>query len=236
MGDYADNLIAELKTFAKPEKAAHMAVFFKTGRGQYAEGDVFWGLTAPEIKEIVKKYYQKITFLQIQRLLDAQIHEQRSAGLQCLVSKFAKADKPTRDEIVKFYLQNTKAINNWDLVDTTAPHILGAWGYENNNTERNWQLAHSGILWEERIAVVSTLYFIRRNIFEPTIELAEYFLDHKHDLMHKAVGWMLREVGKRNEKVLTDFLDKYAKQMPRTMLRYSLERLNPEQRRFYMQK
>lgn len=213
-----------------------MASFFKTGRGEYAEGDIFWGLTAPEIRAIVKKYYQHIAFPQIQKLLDSPIHEQRSAGLRCLVSKFAKADKQTRDEIVKFYLQNTAAINNWDLVDTSAAYILGMWGYENNNTERNWQLAHSGKLWEERIAVVSTLYFIRNNIFEPTIELAEHFINHKHDLMHKAVGWMLREVGKRNEKVLTDFLDKYAKQMPRTMLRYSLERLTPEQRRNYMQK
>lgn len=236
MINYADLVAKELKSFAKPEKAAHMTSFFKTGRGEYAEGDIFWGLTVPEIRRTVKKYYQQINLSQIQKLLDSPIHEQRSAGLRCLVSKFAKADKQTRDEIVKFYLQNTAAINNWDLVDTTAAYILGMWGYENNNTERNWQLAHSGKLWEERIAVVSTIYFIRNNIFEPTVELAEHFLNHKHDLMHKAVGWMLREVGKRNEKVLIDFLDKYAKQMPRTMLRYSLERLTPEQRRYYMQK
>lgn len=236
MINYADFIAKELKSFAKPEKAAHMASFFKTGRGEYAEGDVFWGITTPEMRAIVKKYYSHISLPQIQCLLDSPIHEQRSAGLQCLVYKFAKANKESRDEIVTFYLQNTVAINNWDLVDTTAPYILGAWGYENNNTERNWQLAHSGKLWEERIAVVSTIYFIRNNIFEPTVELAERFLNHKHNLMHKAVGWMLREVGKRNEKVLIDFLDKYAKKMPRTMLRYSLERLTPEQQRYYMQK
>lgn len=236
MIDYAAQVIEALKNYAKPEKAMQMASFFKTGKGEYAEGDIFWGLTAPEMKTIVKKFFKDISFAEIQQLLDSPVHEQRSAGLQCLVSKFAKADKDGRNEITNFYLRNTKAVNNWDLVDTTAPYILGAWALENDNMEHNWRLAHSENLWEERISVVSTWYLIRKNIFEPTIALAEHFLGHKHDLMHKAVGWMLREVGKRDEKVLTDFLDKYSKQMPRTMLRYSIERLSQGKRKFCMQK
>ncbi len=232
----AAQVVAALKSFAKPEKAAQMASFFKTGKGQYAEGDIFWGLTAPEMKTIVKKFYKDISFAEIQNLLDSPVHEQRSAGLQCLVAKFAKADKSSRNEITDFYLRNTKAVNNWDLVDTTAPYILGAWALENGNLEHNWRLAQSKELWQERIAVVSTWYLIRNNVFAPTIALAEHFLCHKHDLMHKAVGWMLREVGKRDEKVLIAFLDKNASIMPRTMLRYALERLSPDRRKFYMQK
>lgn len=237
MVDDASLLIEDLKSYAKPEKAKHMAVFFKTGEGQYAQGDIFWGLTAPEMRSIVKKYYKTIDFDEIQKLLDSPIHEQRSAGLLCLVSKFEKSKDPQeQDFITHFYLKNTSRINNWDLVDITSPNILGAWAYHNNDVSHNWILAKSGNLWEERISVVSTIYLIRQNNFETTIKLAEHFLSHKHDLMHKAVGWMLREVGKRNEKVLTDFLDKYYQKMPRTMLRYSIERLSLEQKRFYMQK
>lgn len=236
MTDTVSLLIQELKALHKSEKAAQMSIFFKTGKGQYAEGDVFWGLTAPEMKAIVKKYYKEIALAEIEKLLASSIHEQRSAGLQCLVSKFAKADTAARNEIVDFYVAHTAAVNNWDLVDTTAPYLLGAWSCDNNDTGRIWKLAKSQNLWEERIAVVSTWYLIRNNVFEPTQALAEYFLNHQHDLMHKACGWMLRETGKRNEKTLIGFLDKYYRQMPRTMLRYSLERLSPEQKKHYMQK
>lgn len=231
-----ESVVKALETLKNPEKAVAMASFFKTGKGQYAEGDVFWGLTAPEIKRIAKQYYKQIPLMEVKKLLDSPVHESRSVGLQCLVMRYNKSDIAQRKDLAEFYLQNITAVNNWDLVDTTAPYILGAWEYENNETAKIWSLARSQNLWKERIAVVSTWYFIRRDVFEPTIELSEYFLSHKHDLMHKACGWMLREVGKRNEKVLTGFLDKYSRQMPRTMLRNSLERLTPEQRRYYMQK
>lgn len=234
--DTYKSVLNALEKLKNPQKAAVMASFFKTGKGQYAEGDIFWGLTAPEIKKIVKQYYKQLSLPEIKKLLDSPVHESRSVGLQCLVMLYARADESGRKELAEFYIENISAVNNWDLVDTTAPHILGAWEYENNETAKIWNLARSQNLWKERVAVVSTLYFIRRDVFEPTIELSEYFLSHKHDLMHKACGWMLREVGKHNEKVLIGFLNKYSKQMPRTMLRYSLERLTPEQRKHYMQK
>lgn len=236
MSDAVAEIIAGLKAFSKPEKAAHMAVFFKTGKGQYAEGDVFWGITAPELRSIVKKYYQFATLEDIARLLASPVHEQRSAGLQCLVSKFAKAKTEERRRLVDFYLAHTSAVNNWDLVDTTAPYLLGVWCCEISDFSQIYRLAQSKNLWEERIAMVSNWYLIRNRIFEPALELAAQFLTHRHDLMHKACGWMLREIGKRDEQVLTGFLDKHSQQMPRTMLRYSLERLSPEQKKHYMQK
>lgn len=229
-------LIKELKALQKPDKAAHMAVFFKTGKGQYAEGDIFWGLTAPQIRAIVKKYYNTVSLADIEILMASPIHEQRSTGLQCLVSKFAKANAAEKTAMIDFYLVHSDAVNNWDLVDTTAPYLLGAWSFEQEDISRIWQLAKSQKLWQERMAVVATLYFIRHNLLEPTLELCEYFLNHPHDLMHKACGWMLRETGKKNEKVLTDFLDRHYREMPRTMLRYSLERLSADQRKHYMQK
>lgn len=232
----AKDLTSELKSLQNKRKAIQMSSFFKTGKGEYAEGDIFWGIYAEDMNKLAKRYYKQICLSELQKLLDSQIHEQRSVALRILVLKFSDADINEQNILADFYLANTKNINNWDLVDISAPHIWGAWGFNHDNTQRNWQLAQSQNLWEQRISVVSTLYFISHNIFEPTIELAEHFLLHQHDLMQKAVGWMLREVGKRNEKVLTDFLDKYSQQMPRTMLRYSIERLSLPQKKHYMKK
>ena len=234
--DYTLSIINELKAKASPEKAKIMSAFFKTGEGEYAAGDIFWGMTAKEQRDIVKKYYSLISLKEISDLLGSPVHEQRFVGLQCLVSKYNKADKAGQNEIIEFYLENAAAVNNWDLVDTTAPHLLGAWSYAENTTDKIWELARSQQLWMERIAIVATLYWIRKGNDKPAIDLAEFFLTHRHDLIHKAAGWMLREVGKRREKALTDFLDKYAKKMPRTMLRYAIERLTTVQRRLYMMK
>ena len=235
MTAYDSLIIQELKELSSQEKSYQLSSFFKTGKGDYAEKDIFWGVKAPEIRNIIKKYYKDISLSQIQILLDSPVHEQRYAGLHCLVYKYSKTQE-NKKIIIDFYLQNIHAINNWDLVDTTAPHLLGAWSLDNRSTSINWKLAKSGELWKERIAIVSTLYYIKHNDFAITLELAEYFLHHPHDLIQKAVGWMLREVGKREEKILIDFLDKYYKTMPRTMLRYAIERLSTEQKKYYMKK
>ena len=234
--DYICSIIKELKTKASPEKAKKKSVVFKTAEGEYAAGDIFWGLTAKEQRDTVKKYYHLVSLKEISVLLGSPVHEQRFVGLQCLVSKYNEEDKAGQKEIIEFYLEKAVAVNNWDLVDTTAPYLLGAWSYAENTTDKIWKLARSQQLWKERMAIVATLYWIRKGNDKPAIDLAEFFLTHKHDLIHKAAGWMLREAGKHREKALTDFLDKYAKKMPRTMLRYAIERLTTVQRRLYMMK
>lgn len=224
----------ELLKLRNEEDAKHLMRFFKTGKGQYGEGDKFLGIRVPQTRNIAKQHYASVSFDVLQKMLDNEYHEIRLCALIMMVYIYEKTDK--KREIVDLYLKNTKNINNWDLVDLTAPHIIGAEYIRTKDSSDIRQLAESKFLWEERIAVVSQLSVLKKGEVTLLIELAEKFLVHKHDLMHKAVGWMLREMGKKDENLLLDFLNKYSHVMPRTALRYSIERLSPEVRKFYMNK
>lgn len=226
------NASQELLKLKNEEQAKHLMRFFKTGKGQYGEGDKFLGIRVPQTRSIVKKYYNGINFEQLQEMLDSPYHEIRLCALLTMVAQY---EKNGSENIINLYIKNVKSINNWDLVDLTAHKIIGSHYIKTHDRSIIDNLADSGHLWSERIAVVSQWSVVKTGEFELLLELCEKFLTHKHDLMHKATGWMLREAGKKDKKVLLDFLDKYAKVMPRTMLRYSIEKLTPEQRKFYMQ-
>ena len=230
-----DIIIKELKSGGNKDFALHHMKFFQTHKGGYGEGDRFFGLKVPRQRAVSKKYWKQIKPEEAGDLLKHEIHEVRFTALMILIEHYKKACGKLKKKIVKIYIGNAKYVNNWDLVDLSAPFITGPYWFE-NGTKDLWAFARSGNLWKERIAVLSTLYFIRQGDFSQTIKLAEHFLGHKHDLMHKAAGWMLREAGKRDIKVLYDFLDKYHKLMPRTMLRYSIEKLPEKERKRYMKK
>lgn len=220
----------ELKNKSRAERAAISQRYFKTGKGQYGEGDIFIGLTVPQSREISKSH-KELSFEEIEDLLQSKIHEERLIALYILVFKFKREAKKVFD----FYLKNTKHINNWDLVDSSAHLIVGEYLMDKPR-ELLYSLARSESLWEKRIAIIATFQFIRKNQFEDTIKIAEILMNDKHDLIHKAVGWMLREMGKKSEKILEDFLKKHARKMPRTMLRYSIEKLSAEKKKLYMTK
>lgn len=230
----ASNVKRELLSLGNPQRAEHSTYFFKTGKGEYAEGDKFIGCTVPETRKVAKAH-KNLSFDELIKLLKDEYHECRFCALVILAGQFKKADNAKRKEIIDFYLANTTGVNNWDLADVSAYTLLGEWLTDKDKSVL-YRLAESENLWEQRIAVVSTMAFIRKNNFEETLKLSELLLTHKHDLIHKACGWMLREVGERHEKSLIDFLDKHHKTMPRTMLRYSIEKLTPEQRKMYMKK
>jgi 3-methyladenine DNA glycosylase AlkD len=234
--DTVGAIISRLESLSTPEKRDFLPYFFKTGKGQYGEGDKFLGVVVPDVRRTAKEYKETASFADIAHLLADEFHECRLCGLLILVEQFKRANEERRGRIVDFYLSHTSGINNWDLVDLSAPYILGE--YLADKTDRGvlYRMADSSILWEQRIAVVSTIALIRRNDFTDIIALSERLLHHKHDLMHKAIGWMLRESGKRDKEVLTAFLDRHYKTMPRTMLRYSIERLTPDERHHYMTK
>lgn len=229
-------IINEMKLYADEKAAEHAKRFFKTGKGEYAEGDLFYGLNTPTVKKIVKKYVKTVSLETIENLLHNQYHEARCIALLFLVDIYGKADFDLKNQIYNLYLRNVSYINNWDLVDITAYKIVGNYIYFNKDYTDIYKLADSGHLWSERISVVSQYYLIKKHDFTLILELSEKFLTHKHDLMHKAVGWMLREMGKVDEKLLYDFLDKNYKIMPRTMLRYSIEKLPQNKRLYYMKK
>lgn len=226
----------ELQNLADAKKAKHLSQFFKTGKGQYAEGDIFLGINVPTIKSIVKKYYKDMKLEDIVSMLHSPWHDYRFAALQTMVIQYEKADEFKQKELVELYLNNLDGINNWDLVDCSAHKIIGAWAYKIQDKEMIIKLSDSQSLWQERIAVVASWYFIKQGQYDLTLNLAKKFISHPHDLMHKAVGWMLREVGKQDKKILTDFLDVYAAELPRTTLRYAIERFSKEEREKYMQK
>jgi 3-methyladenine DNA glycosylase AlkD len=230
-----NSIIKSLKTYTSSDKAKILAGFFKTGKGQYGEGDIFIGVTVPNQRIVAKKYFVDTSFDDIQKLLESKIHEHRLTGLFILVYKFEKANVSEQRRIYTFYLKNKQCINNWDLVDTTTPQIIGAY-LLNKPTERKilYKLAMSKNLWERRIAILATYTFIKYNEFADTLAIAEILLHDSHDLIHKAVGWMLREVGKKNQKVEEAFLKKHYKTMPRTMLRYAIERFDEKKKAFYM--
>ena len=217
---------------ANPVRATKMLTFFKTGKGQYGEGDRFVGVSAPLLRTLSRRY-RHLGIKAIEELLYAPIHEERLLALFILVLQFKAGTPLERKEIYTYYFKHITQVNNWDLVDTTAPHIVGAYLYKRDRAPL-YQLAKSDIVWQRRIAMLSTFYFIRQHDFATTLSLANDLLDDTHDLIHKAVGWMLREVGNRELASLTNFLDKHAPAMPRTMLRYSIEKCTLAMRKAYM--
>lgn len=224
----------ELSSYSSKEKAFFLPKFFKTGKGEYAEGDKFIGVTVPNQRLVAKKHFSKISLNEIEELLHSPIHEYRLTSLIMLVYKFEKLISDVdKKEIFDLYVNNTDYVNNWDLVDLSAPKIVGAYLCDKDRTLL-YDFAKSNHLWKQRIAIISTYYFIKKNQFEDTLRISEILLNHKHDLIHKAVGWMLREVGKIKLDVEINFLNKYYKKMPRTMLRYAIEKFNEDLRQKYL--
>ena len=232
----AQFILQELMSVANPEKARFLQGFFKTGKGQYAEGDILLGIVVPHTRDIVKRS-PPLPFSEIQLLLDSEYHEARLAGLLFLAKQFKKAGKEDeRKAIFDFYLQNARKANNWDLVDVTCRDVVGEYLLNKEDKGILYRLAESDNLWEQRMAIVSTWTFIKHKQFDDTLALAEKLLNHKHDLMHKAVGWMLREVGKKDRTTLVDFLEIHYTKMPRTALRYAIEHFDAEEREKFMEK
>lgn len=223
----------QLKKLANPQKAIGVARFFKTGKGEYGEGDIFLGITVPQIR-IVAKQCKDLSLKEIQKLLQSKIHEERLLALIILVNQFKKEDEDKQKQIFNLYLSNTKYINNWDLVDASAEYIVG--GYLINRSKTILKtLAQSKLLWERRIAIMATFQFIKQKQHEHTFIIAKILLKDDHDLIHKAVGWMLREVGKRiSEAIEETFLQQHYQKMPRTMLRYAIERFDEKKRKKYL--
>ena len=224
-------IIKELRGLSDDEKKTVLPRFFKTGKGEYGEGDRFLGVIVPNTRKVAKNHKDS-PYIVIEMLLESEWHECRLCALLMLIEKYRKEP----DEAVHFYLTHTKGINNWDLVDLSAPYILG--DYLKDKTDRNvlYDLAGSSVMWERRIAVVSTLMLIRDDQLDDTFRLAEMLIDSRHDLMQKSIGWMLREAGKRDEERLVRFLENHRHEMPRTMLRYAIEKFPEPERREFMRK
>ncbi|MEK2645152.1 DNA alkylation repair protein [Bdellovibrio sp. BCCA] len=223
----------DIRKSADATRAKNLKRFFKTDPGEYGEGDVFIGLTVPQSRAFAKKYFET-PLKDLEVLLKSEIHEERLIALIILSNRFAKSDEREKFQIYKLYLKNTKYINNWDLVDTSAEYIVGGYLYDKDRKVLQ-QLAKSKSLWERRIAMLSTFHFIKKGEYQDTLRIARILLKDEHDLIHKASGWMLREMGKRvSEKELRGFLEKYASKMPRTMLRYAIEKFSPKDRRYYL--
>lgn len=224
-----------LAVLSIPEKAAFLPKFFKTGKDEYGEGDKFIGVIVPDQRKVAKEYFSKISLTELSELLSSEVHEHRLTALLMLILKFEKTkDQSVKDEVVEFYLNHLQYINNWDLVDTSCYKILGRYAFENQKENLLRTLADSDQMWHKRIAVVGTMYYIKKGIFKLTIELVTKNLSHPHDLMHKANGWLLREMGNKNEAELIKYLNQYYQQMPRTCLRYAIEKLNEEVRQDYL--
>ena len=216
-----------------PEISKTMKWFFKTGKGEYGEGDVFAGLKVPTQRKLAREF-RDLTFADLKLLLDSPVHEERLISLFILIDKFAKSTEKEQQVIFKFYIKNRKGVNNWDLVDLSAPKIIGKHLLEKDKSIL-FKFALSKNLWERRIAILSTYEFIRNENFDTTLKIAEILLEDDHDLIHKAVGWMLREIGKRNLMAEENFLKIHYKKMPRTMLRYAIEKFPETKRKKYLQ-
>jgi len=224
-------VINNLKKLRNPEKAAFFPRFFKTSKGQYGEGDKFWGITVPVNRLVAKKYFAACGIEDFGELLQNSIHEVRLCALLMMVYRFENTKLPEiKKEIYTLYISHTAYINNWDLVDSSASQIVGAW-LEDKNRDLIYRWAKKGGLWEQRISIVATFHYIRKGQFEDTVAICKLLLDHKHDLIHKASGWMLREAGKRNIDTLIYFLAEHQEEMPRTMLRYAIEKLDTDVRK-----
>lgn len=229
-----DKIKQELKKKSSREKAKILQSFFKTAPGEYGYGDVFIGVSVPHIREISKKYRQ-IDLKSALKLLKSKIHEERLLALIILVLKFNESNADGKKKIYELYLKSAKYINNWDLVDLTAPNIVGQF-LADKDKKILYNLANSGSLWERRIAIVATLNFIRNNNFSDTLRITKLLLTDKEDLIHKACGWMLREVAKRQKPLVVNFLSANCKKMPRVMLRYAIERFPERERLRYLSK
>jgi len=229
-----NQLQKDLYKLKNPDKAKILSRFFKTGKGQYGEGDIFLGITVPVQRKVVGKYIN-LTLKETQRLIESKIHEHRLVAILILVEKYKKAGPGKKKEIVDFYLKNTKNINNWDLVDLSAEKILGEFLLDKNKNLL-YRLSKSENLWERRIAILATFQFIKNKNFTDALKIYKLALKDKHDLIQKAVGWMLREIGKRNPEAETEFLNKHYKNMARTTLRYAIERLDEKKKKYYMRK
>jgi 3-methyladenine DNA glycosylase AlkD len=228
----ANEISKRLQKMGDKEDAQFLQRFFKTGPGQYGEGDIFLGIRVPAVRNLAKEY-KDLPLKEALSLLKSPYHEVRLFALISLVNAFAKAKEPSQKKIYDLYLANTNYINNWDLVDLSAPNIVGAYLFAKNRKPL-YQLVKSKSLWERRIAVLATFYFIKNNQFDDCLKIAEILLGDKEDLIHKAVGWMVREVGKHDIQIAEAFLRKYCRTMPRTMLRYAIERFTPEKRRMFL--
>jgi 3-methyladenine DNA glycosylase AlkD len=229
---HANIIIDELKSFATEDRRKTNERFFKTGPGQYSEHDQFIGVRMPQTRDVAKKYFDVIKFNEIDQLISHPVHEIRHCALIILVNKYQSGNK---EEVFNYYLNNLGSVNNWDLVDTTTPHIIG--NYIFNHQEKLsllYEWANSNDLWERRIAIVATFAFIRRGEFTPTLKISKPLLNDQQDLIHKAVGWMLREVYKKDEAVVKLFLRENYAQLPRTTLRYAIERMQEDERQRYL--
>ena len=222
----------DLLQLANEQIAEHSQRFFKTGKGEYGEGDIFLGIRVPLLRRLVKKY-GGISIAEVRKLLHSKFHEERLLAVLMLVQLFKSADESVQKQVYDLYLENTEFINNWDIVDISASNIVGAHLYEKDKAPL-YDLVQSKNLWERRIAIIATFYFIRQNEFDDTLKLAEILLNDKEDLIHKAVGWMLREVGKREIEFEEEFLQEHYKIMPRTMLRYAIEKFPETSRKMYL--
>jgi 3-methyladenine DNA glycosylase AlkD len=232
----AQTIKSALAELADPAKALILQRFFKTGPGEYGEGDTFWGIQIPQIRQLLKAN-TTISFEDIAWLLNDKVHEIRITGGLLLVEKYKKANQDGKKACYEIYMSNATLFNNWDLVDLTCHHIVGAWLLDKDRSPL-YDFAQSDNLWKQRIAMISTYYYLKRDDYRDTFRLATILLHHKHDLIHKAVGWMLREVGKRDHEAETTYLleDERYKSMPRTMLRYAIERFPEPERQFFLKK
>lgn len=228
------DIIKEIKSRENKDKAKFLARFFKTGKGEYAEGDVFLGIMVPESRKIAEKF-KDMPMNEVKSLLASRIHEHRLIALMILIEKYKKGAESEKRRIFDFYLKNSKSINNWDLVDLSAPQIVGNFLLERKKEGKIlYSLARSKNIWEKRIAIVSTFAFIKNKQLEDTFKISEILLKDKHDLIHKAVGWMLREAGKRDIDKEREFLKSHCLIMPRTMLRYAIEKFDEKERKYFM--
>jgi len=228
------NIKDKLQQLASPETAEILQKFFKTGPGEYGEGDIFIGVRVPDLRKLAKEF-QDITTSEILAFLASSIHEERFLALLILVLNYGRGDEIEKKKVYDLYLENTSCINSWDLVDGSAHHIVGAFLMDKNKAPL-YRLAKSENLWERRIAMVSTFYFIKHDQFRETLEIAKILLTDPEDLIHKAVGWMLREIGKRDLAAEETFLKKHAMNMPRTMLRYAIEKFPEPKRQRYLKR
>jgi len=222
----------KLGKLGNKQRAKVSQQFFKTGPGEYGEGDVFWGIKVPELRKLAKEY-QDITTQEIKQLLKSSIHEERLLALLILVLTYSKGDETAKKRIYELYLENTKFINNWDLVDGSAEYIVGDFLMDKSKKPL-YSLAKSSDLWERRIAIMSSFHFIKRHEFSQTLKISGMLISDEEDLIHKAVGWMLREVGKRHLPTEEKFLKEHYKKMPRTMLRYAIEKFPESKRQRYL--
>ena len=234
-----EELNHDFKRAQNKTKGFVYARFFKTKKGEYGFGDIFLGISVPDQRSLAKKYID-LDFLEIEKLLASKIHEHRLTGVLILVYKYQRADNKLKEKIFNFYLQHLQGINNWDIVDASAHKIIGAYLFAQDNPKQTknilFKLAQASNFWKRRIAIVATFYFIKQGEYNYTLAIAKLLLKDEQDLIQKAVGWMLRELGKKDEKIAERFLQQYHKEMPRTMLRYALERFSEQKRKKYLLK